>query len=584
MPRDLFFGTSGPTNARIAIVGESWGREEAVALQPFVGQSGQEFTRILSEGGVNRDNAFITNCFAERPPNNDAWEFFEETKAATAPSVAGLFPSQFARMELDRLYDQLRTVRPDIVIATGNYALWALTDRAGTTSAKDRIGRSVGRLAPSGITSYRGSMLWSDTTRTGERYRVLPIIHPAAILQQWSLRSPTVHDISARVPLALADDWRPKSDPVFLAPPTFEQACATLKIWLRDLEAGPVIFSVDVETLPSLGLLVCTGICCSLDFAMSVPWLRIDADGRVQSYWTIKEEATLIGLFRRLLLHPNVRLVGQNFAYDMQWFRRDWGTQLTLTFDTMLGHHLIFPGTPKDLGYLSSMYCHYHWYWKNDSKEWHFKEEGLNTLLTYNCVDVTRTLEIATEVRTIITEMGMDPQWAVELEKHDLAVEMMNRGVKIDQSLRAKMSVETLFQSQRIQGWLEAKFPTAIFGSGGKTAWYSSPAQTKTFFYEYLQLKEVVNRKTGNATTGKEALEELEQKYPALRKLFQMIRGLRSLGVFQSHFLNAALDPDQRMRCFFNTSGTESFRWSSSENAFGRGTNLQNIPSGNEDE
>jgi hypothetical protein len=38
------------------------------------------------------------------------------------------------------------------------------------------------------------------------------------------------------------------------------------------------------------------------------------------------------------------------------------------------------------------------------------------------------------------------------------------------------------------------------------------------------------------------------------------------------------------MKCSFNTAGTETFRWSSSTNAFWRGTNLQNIPKGEENE
>lgn len=41
--------------------------------------------------------------------------------------------------------------------------------------------------------------------------------------------------------------------------------------------------------------------------------------------------------------------------------------------------------------------------------------------------------------------------------------------------------------------------------------------------------------------------------------------------------LRAPLDPDGRMRCSYNVVGTESGRWSSSKNAFGRGTQLQNI-------
>lgn len=41
--------------------------------------------------------------------------------------------------------------------------------------------------------------------------------------------------------------------------------------------------------------------------------------------------------------------------------------------------------------------------------------------------------------------------------------------------------------------------------------------------------------------------------------------------------LRTPLDADGRMRCSYNVVGTENGRWSSSKNAFGRGTNLQNI-------
>lgn len=41
--------------------------------------------------------------------------------------------------------------------------------------------------------------------------------------------------------------------------------------------------------------------------------------------------------------------------------------------------------------------------------------------------------------------------------------------------------------------------------------------------------------------------------------------------------LRSPLDADGRMRCSYNVVGTENGRWSSSKNAFGRGTNLQNV-------
>jgi hypothetical protein len=65
--------------------------------------------------------------------------------------------------------------------------------------------------------------------------------------------------------------------------------------------------------------------------------------------------------------------------------------------------------------------------------------------------------------------------------------------------------------------------------------------------------------------------------------IFDALEEFRSISVFHNTFVKAPLDPGDRMRCMFNVSGTETFRWSSSKNAFGRGTNLQNIPAGEED-
>ena len=38
--------------SRIVIVGEAWGKDEAVAKRPFVGASGRELNRMLEEAGL----------------------------------------------------------------------------------------------------------------------------------------------------------------------------------------------------------------------------------------------------------------------------------------------------------------------------------------------------------------------------------------------------------------------------------------------------------------------------------------------------------------------------------------------------
>ncbi len=54
----------------------------------------------------------------------------------------------------------------------------------------------------------------------------------------------------------------------------------------------------------------------------------------------------------------------------------------------------------------------------------------------------------------------------------------------------------------------------------------------------------------------------------------------RSTGVFLSTFIQAPLDHDRRIRSSYNPVGTETLRFSSRADAFGFGTNLQNIPKG----
>ena len=67
---DIWYGTSGPRNARIVVVGEAWGYEEQQAKQPFVGQSGQELQRMLSEAGIDPKSVFMTNVV----PEPSRWE------------------------------------------------------------------------------------------------------------------------------------------------------------------------------------------------------------------------------------------------------------------------------------------------------------------------------------------------------------------------------------------------------------------------------------------------------------------------------------------------------------------------------
>jgi uracil-DNA glycosylase family 4 len=577
----IFFGTSGPRNARIMVIGEAWGQHEAQAQAPLVGQSGQEFTRMLLEANINRNDLLLTNVVSDRPPHNEMWQWFEKPKGASH-TLKNLHPSPKIREALNTLHLQIVHTKPDLIIGLGNYPLWALTSHAGHALAKDHMGRSTGIRAPTGIMTWRGSQTYTDVMSPHGLPEIpyLPIIHPAAILRQWELRNLTVHDLKARVPLAFRSDaWDPPPLTA-VAPPSYIEAYSFLIRLLYRLNRGELHLSVDIET--ARPLLVCIGLGHELDYAMSIPFIRVEKDLTFSSYWTIEEEATLIGLLRKIFRHSNVRVVGQNFIYDTQYIEHELGVTPRFHFDTMLAQHLLFPGMPKGLDYLSSLYCKHHLYWKDDGKDWHIKDD-LPSQLRYNCVDIVKTLECFHELDPLLDEFAVRHLWQEELDKHHLALRMMRRGVNIDLAARAKMRFDLMEQHARIQEELLKIMPQEFVDPKAKTFWFHSAQQSKVVLYEMFGLKPIKNRKTGTDSTGKEALAELSDRYPRLKRVFDLIGAMRSVGVFQSNFLNKSLEPNNRMVCSFNPGGTETFRWSSSENAFGRGTNLQNIPSGNEE-
>lgn len=573
--------TSGPRDARIAIVGEAWGSDEAVAKKPFVGLSGMELTRILADAGISRDSCFLTNCIPARPEGNEMFRFFQPG----APTFRGLNPLPILRESLLDLYAQLRHIRPSVIVAAGNYPLWALTREARISKHPDQ--RDI--LAPTGISDFRGSMLFCNVEGL-EAIPVLPIYHPAAILRSWDLRTVTVQDLRARVPMALAGDWQPKTPPNLIHMPSFEFTLDTLETWLDKAHGrsgyDPLPLACDIETRNRL--ITCVGFSDG-QLALTIPLVKkVASESGFESHWTAPQEARLTRRLMTLLSHPRIGLIGQNFLYDATYFYRTYGIYPSFWHDTMMAQHLMFPGTPKDLGYLSSLYCRYHRYWKDDNKEWDAKSD-MTDHLRYNAEDCLRTFEIAMSQRTAIEQQGLRELFDIEMEKYRMAFEMSMRGILIDRKMKGQLAVELSEAASSRIHWLEQRIPKTLVAElldkepkELKSSWTSSPTQQKAIFYDLFGLPGQRHRKTGALTLDKEAIPKLKKRAPWASRIFDTLLELRSIEVFSSTFVNASIDTDGRMRTSFNPAGPETFRWSSSTNPFGTGGNFQNLPKGKE--
>ncbi len=112
----------GNSNARLVFVGEAPGYDEDQSGLAFVGRAGQLLTKMIDAMGLTRDDVYICNVLKCRPPNN---------RTPAADEIASCSPY---------LYEQLRTINPQIVCALGAPAAQTLLN------TKESIGRLRGRF------------------------------------------------------------------------------------------------------------------------------------------------------------------------------------------------------------------------------------------------------------------------------------------------------------------------------------------------------------------------------------------------------------------------------------------------------
>ena len=568
----LQLGTRGNPNAQILIVGEAWSADDAHKLQPFTGMVGKELYDILTAAGIDPNNCYYTNVINKRPANNDMKNFFipsKEAKQLKLQDTRGLFPDTVILEGLQKLQELIETLKPKLIIGLGNYALWALTEDSF------KIISSAGYKIPTGITNYRGSQLRSRFWDIP----LLPIYHPATILKQYVWRSQTIHDLHARVKKAFTNDWDdiPRQ---FYIQPTFETVHEVLsKVILQaELSDTPVIATCDIETTSFQ--LECVGIGLSKTEALCIPFIcHADKKG----YWSLEEEIAIVELLRRFLTHPNIAIVGQNYLYDWQYLWLFLGINSNYNHDTMLAHHVNFPGTPMGLDHLSSLYCSFHTYWKEDGKEANKNHDDLQRWI-YNCRDCVVTYEVITELWNVIKHYNLQKQYAIQMVRANSVIKMMTKGVKVDEKVRGQQRKKLLEATMILEDRLENLLPVTIYPrQKGKAKWFASPQQLAHLFYEILAQPKVLNY-TANGptpTTDDDALTKIATREPLLKPICDAIKQYRSMKVF-ADFINMKVSVDGRMRTSFSPT-TETFRYRSSGDAFGRGRNLQNLPKGNEE-
>jgi len=194
----------------------------------------------------------------------------------------------------------------------------------------------------------------------------------------------------------------------------------------------------------------------------------------------------------------------------------------------------------------------------------------------YNGLDCCITFEVFGVISTELLNQNVPGHRLVydfERGMQAPALEMMERGFKIDEYERRLMVEKLEKKLARVESILN-RFAFAVWGKGLNA---NSPKQLQNFFYKQMGLPEVVLNFKGvrRVTTNREALEKLSVYLYAV-PFINCILAIRDYKKKLS-LLTTEISADRRFHTSYGVAATTTGRWASYTDAFGLGSNLQNV-------
>ncbi len=269
---------------------------------------------------------------------------------------------------------------------------------------------------------------------------------------------------------------------------------------------------------------------------------------------------------REILEDENIKIIGQNFKYDIKVLKQ-WGIYPKgLFFDTMIAAWMIDSSIPANMDFLAEHYLNY--------KTIHFKEI-VEKGKTFDSVPIVKAAHYAAEDADItfrlyefldikLKELKMETIFNdIDIPFIDLLSEMELAGISIDSNELAEYSV--------VLGSKLDALEKEIYFLCGKEFNIKSTKQLQEVLFVDRKLTPIKKTKTGYSTDTK-VLTELAKEDPVPEKILRH----RTLAKLKSTYVDAlpkSINEDTgKIHTHFIQTGTETGRISCKE------PNLQNIP------
>jgi len=536
-----FVPASGPIEAKIAIVGEQPGYQEVRARppRPFIGPAGQGLDECLAMTKIYRRGLYITNVVKDLDAPL-AHYINLDTRGKWTISADGY-------NYINELGVELRKLNLNIVIAMGNIALLALTNRVG-------------------ITKWRGSILES-TLIPG--LKVIGTFHPATFIP------PKFNFLNK--PLICEDLLKAKYESGFkeikrLARKVhthigFGQTISILRNVYRVGRLGQII-GIDIEVINKE--IDCIGISWSPTESICIPFRFSGGD-----YFTVEQELAIMRDIAYIIQDENIQKAGASFIFDTQFLFHKYGIIPCGSLHcTQIAQKISYPDFPAGLDAVTTTYTDIPYY-KQDGKQW--MKMGLGTWeqwWNYNGIDAMVPVDSIPKQIEVLKKQYNEATYERQRKLIKPLLYMGERGIRID--------VSGMMEYEKDQTAILNEKSAELKSIVGRDINPNSPKQLMDYFYKELGNKAYKKKNaTGqyNDSIDIDALKRLVRQGGSASEAARVMLDIRSLSKRISTYLNIGkVDKDGRYRSSYKPAGAKTGRLSSGETIFGLGGNQQNYP------
>jgi len=529
----------GNPSAKIVLCGEQPGVHEVRAHppSPFVGPAGHALDECLRLAGIARFDCWLTNVIKDLDKPLASYIDISSNNRNYSISEPGWD-------YIHALRDEIKQLKPNIVVAFGRIPLFALTNRLG-------------------ITNWRGSVLESTLV---PGLKVVGTFHPATIIQP--------KFVFLNKPLIVFDLKRAKRESEspelkreprnIRTRPSFDEAISTLR-HAHEIGLHGQIIDLDIEVINEE--LDCFAIAWSPNNSICIPLRDHQGD-----YFSPDQELSIMQHLATIMEDSNVSKRGANFSFDTQFLLHKYGIRPRGELHcTQIAQKISFPDYFGRLHFVTSMHTDIPYY-KEDGKKWLKMGTGTwEEWWNYNGMD---SLSTAAAHPNQLEDLHRQNNIATYNRQRKLIpplLYIMERGIQVDVAgLLAQKEVEEKQLQQIVQ---------QLYTEVGYEINYDSPKQVMDYFYRKLGIKPYKKKNSKGQwveTSDVDALKRLARRNIPAARLMLDIRGL---GKRISTYLNVRkVDTDGRYRSAYNPVGAETGRLSSGETIFGTGGNQQNWP------